>query len=180
MDDSNTIKIRGSILNKFICVGVIATGLSLGAQASNLEGKWVLQEVDNAQTKLDEAVESVTQKMNYFIRGLARSALKKQTQVCQQWLLSQTENQFHWQCDNAEVDTISFSASGEVIKEDEGVDVLGTYQQTESAIVVVLESEKGKRTNTWQSVSNNELTYTVKIESRKLPTPLIWSLIYKK
>ena len=180
-DDLFTIKIRRYKVNKFIGVGVIAMMLGSGVQASNLDGKWVLQDADNTQTKLDEAVENVAQEMNFFIRALARPVLKKQTQVCQQWLLSQTANQFQWQCDSEEVDTISLSASGEVIKKDEeGVEISGTYQETETSVVVVLESERGIRTNTWQSVSDNELIYTVKLESEKLPTPLTWTLTYKK
>lgn len=168
-------------MNKFIGVGVIAMVLGSGVQASSLEGEWVLQDADNTQTKLDEAVETVAQEMNFFIRALARPVLKKQTQVCQQWLLAQTANQFQWQCDSEEADTIPLSASGEVIKKDEeDVEISGTYQETETSIVVVLESERGTRTNTWQSVSENELIYTVKLESEKLPTPLTWTLSYKR
>lgn len=168
-------------MKKFIGVGVIAMMLGSGAQASSLAGKWVLQDADNTQIKLDEAVEHVAQEMNFFIRALARSALKKQTQICQQWLLSQTGNQFQWQCDNAEADTIPLTANGEVIKKDEeDIEISGTYQQTEDSVVVVLESERGKRTNTWQSVSDSELTFTVTLESERLPTPLTWSLTYKK
>lgn len=168
-------------MNKFIGVGVVAMMLGSGAQASNLEGEWRLQDAGNTQSKLDEAVENVAKEMNFFIRALARPVLKKQTQVCQQWLLSQTESQFQWQCDTAEADIIPLSANGEVIKEDEeGIEIFGAYQETETSVVVVLESERGKRTNTWQSVSENELIYTVKLESEKLPTPLTWSLTYKK
>ncbi|ETX12066.1 hypothetical protein MUS1_00195 [Marinomonas ushuaiensis DSM 15871] len=168
-------------MNKFIGIGVVAMMLSSGVQASNLDGKWILQDADNTQTKLDEAVENVAQEMNFFIRALARPVLKKQTQVCQQWLLSQTENQFQWQCDSEETDTIPLSANGQVIKKDEeGVEISGTYQETENSVVVVLESERGTRTNTWQSVRENELIYIVKLESEKLPTPLTWSLTYKK
>jgi hypothetical protein len=180
-DDLFTIKIRRSIVNKFIGVGIVAMVLGSGAQASNLEGEWRLQDAGNTQSKLDEAVENVAKEMNFFIRALARPVLKKQTQVCQQWLLSQTENQFQWQCDTDEADIIPLSANGDVIKEDEeGIEIFGTYQETETSVVVVLESERGKRTNTWQSVSENELIYTVKLESEKLPTPLTWSLTYKK
>jgi hypothetical protein len=162
---------------------VVAMALSSGVQASGdvLAGKWMLQDADSTQAKLDEAVENVAQEMNFFIRALARPVLKKQTQICQQWTLGWQTEQFQWQCDSEEVDNIPLAAHGEVIKKDEeGVEISGTYQQTNDAVVVVLESERGKRTNTWKQVGENELLFTVKLESEKLPTPLTWSLNYRK
>ena len=171
-------------MKKLIGVGIVAAmALSSGAQASGdvLSGKWMLQDADSTQAKLDEAVENVAQEMNFFIRALARPVLQKQTQICQQWLLDWQVKQFQWQCDDAEADTIPLTANGEVIKKDEeGVEISGTYQQTNDAVVVVLESERGKRTNTWKQVGENELLFTVKLESEKLPTPLTWSLSYRK
>jgi hypothetical protein len=165
-------------------VGIVAAmALSSGVQASGdvLAGKWMLQDADSTQAKLDEAVENVAQEMNFFIRALARPVLKKQTQICQQWTLGWQTEQFQWQCDSEEVDNIPLAAHGEVIKKDEeGVEISGTYQQTNDAVVVVLESERGKRTNTWKQVGENELLFTVKLESEKLPTPLTWSLNYRK
>ncbi|QUX97863.1 hypothetical protein C0J08_21690 [Marinomonas sp. CT5] len=170
-------------MNKLIGVGLLTALLSVGAQAAenHLAGRWLLQDADSTQAKLDEAVENVAQEMNFFIRALARPVLKKQTQICHQWLLGWQAKQFQWQCDNAEIDSIPITASGEVIKKDEeGVEISGTYQQTNDAVIVVLESERGKRTNTWKQVGDNELLFTVKLESEKLPTPLTWSLTYKK
>jgi uncharacterized protein (UPF0333 family) len=171
-------------VKKLIGVGIVAAmALSSGVQASGdvLAGKWMLQDADSTQAKLDEAVENVAQEMNFFIRALARPVLKKQTQICQQWTLGWQTEQFQWQCDSEEVDNIPLAAHGEVIKKDEeGVEISGTYQQTNDAVVVVLESERGKRTNTWKQVGENELLFTVKLESEKLPTPLTWSLNYRK
>ncbi|RBP85280.1 hypothetical protein EBI01_01385 [Marinomonas rhizomae] len=171
-------------MKKLIGVGVVAAiAFSTSAYASNdvLAGKWVLQDAGSTQATLDEAVENVAQEMNFFIRALARPVLKKQTQICQQWSLGWQTSQFQFQCDEAEADTIPLTANGEVIKKDEeGIEISGTYQQTNDAVVVVLESERGKRTNTWKQVGENELLFTVKLESEKLPTPLTWSLNYKK
>ena len=168
-------------MNKLIGVSVLSMVVSSGVQALSLEGTWRLQDADNTQAKLDEAVENVAQEMNFFIRALARPVLQKQTQVCQQWVLGWQTERFQWQCDAFDADTIPVNASGEVIKKDEeGVEISGTYQQTTDAVILVLESERGKRTNTWQQVSDNELLFTVKLESEKLPTPLTWSLSYQK
>lgn len=167
-----------------VCTGIVAVMvLSTGAQASDddLAGKWILQDAGSTQATLDEAVENVAQEMNFFIRALARPVLKEQTQICQQWILGWQAEQFQWQCDSAEVDSMPLAAQGDVFKRDEeGVDISGTYQRTTDAVVLVLESERGKRTNTWKQVSDNELLFSVKLESEKLPTPLTWSLSYKK
>jgi hypothetical protein len=182
-DYQGTIKIRRNKVNKLIGVGVLSVALSSGVQAAGVDfdGKWVLQDADSTQAKLDEAVENVAKEMNFFIRALARPVLKKQTQICNLWLLGLQEIQFQWQCDDAEADTISVTAKSELIKVDEeDVEIFGTYQQTNDSVVVILESERGKRTNTWKQVGENELLFTVKLESEKLPTPLTWSLTYKK
>jgi hypothetical protein len=180
-DDLTTITIRRSKVNKLIGVGILSMVVSSGVQALNLEGTWRLQDADNTQAKLDEAVENVAQEMNFFIRALARPVLQKQTQVCQQWVLGWQAEAFQWQCDAAEADVIPMSAKGEVIKKDEeGVEISGTYQQTNEAVILVLESERGKRTNTWRQISDSEVLFTVKLESEKLPTPLTWSLSYQK
>jgi hypothetical protein len=155
--------------------------LSGALQAANLEGEWQLQDAANTQAKLDEAVENVVQEMNFFIRALARPVLKKQTQICQQWQLAKQAGEFSWQCDQEEADQIPLTAKGEVFKTDEeDIEISGSFTESAQAIVVVVESERGKRTNTWQQVSDNELTYTVKLESEKLPTPLTWTLSYRR
>ena len=167
-----------------VCAGIVVVmGFSAAAQASSddLAGKWVLQNAGSTQATLDEAVENVAQEMNFFIRALARPVLKKQTQICQQWTLGWQAKQFQWQCDSADMDSMPIAAKGDVFKQDEeGIDISGTYQQTADSVVLVLESERGKRTNTWKQVGDNELLFTVKLESEKLPTPLTWSLSYKK
>lgn len=167
-----------------VCAGImLSMTLSTGANASSnaLAGKWHLQDADSTQATLDEAVENVAQEMNFFIRALARPVLKKQTQICQQWSLGWQAEQFQWQCDDAVADVIPTSANGEVIKkDDEGIEISGRYQSMSDGVVVVLTSERGKRTNTWKQISENELQFTVKLESEKLPTPLTWSLTYKK
>jgi len=168
-------------VKKIVTMGMSAMLLSGALQAANLEGEWQLQNAANTQAKLDEAVENVVQEMNFFIRALARPVLQKQTQICQQWLLAKQAGEFSWQCDQEEADMIPLTAKGEVFKTDEeDIDISGSFTESAQAIVVVVESERGKRTNTWQQVSDNELTYTVKLESEKLPTPLTWTLTYQR
>lgn len=155
--------------------------VSTNSVAADFNGTWQLQDTNNTQATLDEAVESVVKEMNFFIRALARPALKKQTQICNQWLLQTVDNQFQWQCDSDDMLVLPITAKGEFLRKDEeGVEILGTFQRVEDSIVTMLQSERGIRTNTWKMINDNELHYSVKLESEKLPKPMIWTLSYKR
>lgn len=168
-------------MKKTVLMMSMALSISINAAAADIDGVWRLQNAENTQAQLDEAVESVVKEINFFIRALARPVLKKQTQICQDWKLSSTADQFIWQCDEAEADVIPVTAQGEVIKVDEeDVEIMGTFRETNDAVITILESERGIRTNTWQRLSEDELLYTTKLESEKLPKPLTWTLNYKK
>lgn len=171
---------RNDPVKKTLLMTVMFT-VSMNTLATDFNGTWQLQNADNTQAKLDEAVESVAKEMNFFIRALARPALKKQTQICHQWLLQSQEDQFQWQCDTDEAMVISMAAKGSFLKKDEeGVEISGTFQRTKDSIVTILQSERGTRTNTWKMVDSNELLYSVKLESEKLPKPMTWKLNYKR
>jgi len=164
-------------------IGLMASVLMvcIRANASDMDGVWQLQYAGSTQAKLDEAVETVVQEMNFFIRALARPVLKKQTQICHQWKLQSQANQFQWQCDSDKLMVIPMTAKGDLLeKDEEGIEIMGTFQTTDDSVVTVLESERGKRTNTWRLLGENELLYTVKLESEKLPKPMTWSLSYKR
>jgi len=159
----------------------VMLAVSANAVAADFNGTWQLQDANNTQAKLDEAVESVAKEMNFFIRALARPALKKQTQICNQWLLQSVDNQFQWQCDNDDMLVIPMTAQGEFLRKDEeGVEISGTFQRSDDSVVTILQSERGIRTNTWKMVGSNELHYSVKLESEKLPKPMTWMLSYKR
>nr|WP_264194008.1 hypothetical protein [Marinomonas algarum] len=147
----------------------------------DVTGKWQLQNADQTQATLEVAVNKVAKEMNFFIRALAKPVLREQTQICDQWQLDWQKAQFQWQCDDTETEVVPMIAQGEKIKtDDEGVDIFATYQHTADSVVVILTSERGKRTNTWQRLNDQRLLYTAKLESEKLPTPLTWSLNYRR
>lgn len=168
-------------MKKTVLTMALALSMSMNATAADIDGVWRLQNAENTQAQLDDAVEGVVKEMNFFIRALARPVLKKQTQICQDWKLGSTPDQFTWQCDDIEAETIPLTAQGEVIKVDEeDIEIMGTFKATQDSVITILESERGIRTNTWKQVSDNELLYTTKLESEKLPKPLTWTLSYKK
>ncbi|NLQ17242.1 hypothetical protein HGG82_06335 [Marinomonas sp. M1K-6] len=172
-------------MNKLIGVGVragivVAMTLGSGVQAANLEGTWVLQDADNTQAKLDAAVEDVVKEINFFIRALARPVLEKETQICNTWLLATDATQFLWQCDESPPGELALSANKSEMMSDDGRLIHGTLQQSEDRVATILESDRGKRTNVWQIVSDNEMRYTTTLESDKIPKPLTWTLTYHK
>lgn len=166
--------------NKNILTIAISTLCASSAFAdTGFEGTWQLQNPGNTQATLDAAVDSVVSEMNFFIRGFARSALEKETVVCQQWQFQSDAQQFTWQCD--EQAPVTLMMSGETpLKGDDDRDILGTFQQADGRIETTLASERGVRTNVWQMTGAGHLSYTATLESEKLPKPLTWTLTYAK
>lgn len=167
-------------MNKLIGVGVLSVLISSGAQALSLEGAWSLQDADNTQVKLDAAVEDVVKEINFFIRALARPVLEKETQICNTWLLATDTTQFLWQCDDNPPGELALNANSSEMMSDDGRLILGTLQKTDNRISTILESDRGKRTNVWEIVSENEMHYTTTLESDKIPKPLTWTLTYTR
>ncbi len=145
-----------------------------------VEGTWYLQDKENTQAKLDKAVEESAKKINFFIRALARPVLEKEAKICETWGLSSNDTHFIWQCGDNEASELVLSANKSKTLSDDGREILGTLKRTEEATVVVLESDRGKRTNEWIMVNDNELEYTATLESSKLPKPLSWTLTYTR
>ena len=165
-------------MKKLIITGALLMALSSGTFASQIDGKWYLQDADSTQAKLDAAVDSVAKEMNFFVRMVARPILKKETKICHEWQLSTQAKQWQWQCDKETAETIPLGANRYETKGDDDRNIFSTIHQTAKKVEVVLESERGKRTNTWKMIDANTLEYTAKLESEKLPKPLTWTLIY--
>ena len=146
---------------------------------TELNGDWQIQEADNAVKGTAEAIEGVVKEMNFFIRGLARGALEKETVECQQWQLQSDTQQFTWQCDDQ--DPVTLNLSGEtLLKGDDDREIRGTFQYADGRIETTLASERGVRTNVWQLIENGEMSYTASLVSEKLPKPLTWTLTYAR
>ncbi|MFD1382846.1 hypothetical protein ACFQ45_05695 [Rhodanobacter aciditrophus] len=165
--------------NKILTIAFSALcATSVSAQTA-LDGDWQLQQAGNTQATLEAAVDSVVKEMNFFIRGLARGALEKETVVCQQWQLQSDAQQFTWQCDDQ--DPVTLNLSGEtLLKGDDDREIRGTFQYADGRIETTLASERGVRTNVWQLTENGEVSYTATLVSEKLPKPLTWTLTYAR
>jgi len=148
--------------------------------ASPIEGTWYLQDKANTQAKLDMAVEESAKKINFFIRALARPVLEKEAKICETWALSSDDTNFIWQCGDKKASELVLSANKSKTLSDDGREILGSLERSEERIVVVLESDRGKRTNKWVMRNENELEYSATLESSKLPKPLTWTLTYTR
>lgn len=172
-------KNKGVKVKKWILTSGLLAMFSSGVFASSVDGDWVLQDASNTQAKLDAAVNSVADEMNFFVRMIAKPILKKEATICHEWHLSTQSDKWQWQCDNNTAETIPVGASRFETKGDDGRKIYSSIHQTANQVEVVLESERGKRTNIWTQVDPNTITYTAKLESSKLPKPLTWTLTYK-
>jgi hypothetical protein len=75
---------------------------------------------------------------------------------------------------------LALTANKSEMMSDDGRLITGTLQQSDNRMVTILESDRGKRTNVWQMVSDMELQYTTTLESDKIPKPLTWTLTYTR
>ncbi|EAQ64880.1 hypothetical protein MED121_10969 [Marinomonas sp. MED121] len=145
-----------------------------------LSGVWTLQDSNNTQETLDSAIEGVVQEMNFLFRAIGRTVLKRETHVCHSWMLATTDESFLWQCDEIPANELALSANQTETMSDDGRLITGSYKEGDRYVATILESERGKRTNLWRMVSENELEYTTTLESDKIPKPLTWKLTYTR
>ncbi|REG81010.1 hypothetical protein [Marinomonas pollencensis] len=165
-------------MKQWMLAGGLLMGLSSGLLAAPVDGQWYLQDAGTTQDKLDAAVDSVAKEMNFFVRMVARPILEKEARICHQWQLATQTTQWQWQCDEEQAETIPLTANRFKTIGDDDRDIFATFHQTSNQVDVILESERGKRTNTWKRLDANTLEYTAKLESEKLPKPLTWTLTY--
>ncbi|GAA0825958.1 MAG: hypothetical protein WBA64_07240 [Marinomonas sp.] len=165
-------------MKKWMVTGSLLIGLSSSVFAAPVDGQWYLQDAGSTQAKLDAAVDSVAKEMNFFVRMIARPILEKEARICHQWQLSTQAKQWQWQCDTEAAETIPLNANRFKTQGDDDREIFSTFHQTANEVDVILESERGKRTNTWKMLDANTLEYTATLESEKLPKPLTWTLTY--
>jgi hypothetical protein len=173
---------KGNTVKKFTLAAVVLTSaFSMPGMASaDLSGVWKLQDANDTQGTLDSAIEGVVQEMNFLIRGIGRSVLKRETHVCDSWMLATTDESFLWQCDEIPANELALSANRTETMSDDGRLITGSYKEGDRYVATILESERGIRTNLWRQVNDNELEYTTTLESDKMPKPLTWKLKYTR
>ena len=158
---------------------ILGLGVSINAMANTeLNGDWQIQDADTAAKGTVEAIEGVVKEMNFFVRGIARSRLEEETQLCQQWSLTLAEQIFTWQCAAGAQWTVSTHSDTE-LKGDDGRAIHASVKQIGQDVSVTLRSERGTRTHIWEQ-QGDTVIYRSILESEKLPKPLEWSLKYQR
>jgi hypothetical protein len=159
---------------------LLAPALLLAAVAPGLDqyaGRWIL--IESQSDDIAPAIERVVRRMNFLIRGIARSRLRK-TQIAFPHITIVSGERFR--IDHEGGTAVWHGTAGTAVK---------TTAPDGKPINVRLfagpplretyESEEGSRENTYVlSEGGGKLTVHVRITSPKLPEPLVYSLVYRR
>ena len=157
---------------------IVGLGFSLPVLSdSGLTGNWQIANMDQASKDTAVAIEGVVKEMNFFVRGIARSRLEEEAQVCPEWRIKRSEQSFSWQCEDGAMWTVD-TQGGPALKGDDGRDIRATFTQLGDSVSVTLRSERGVRTHQWLRQADGVMYRSI-LESEKLPKPLEWSLQYR-
>ena len=161
---------------------VIGGGLALAtatAQASSLNGTYVIKDQKQAQKSINIAIERTVADVNRLFRSRARNALKSKQSLCKKLALTVTSAVATITC-HTNGSTASAPSSGASKKfQHNGKTAYLTHKVVGSRIVQTIKSDKGIRKATYTlSADGKTLTVSIALESDKLDTPLRYTLTY--
>lgn len=170
-------------MNKFflaICLLFLcAFGVQARAANTDISGRYVY--VPERSSSVEQAVEKTVAEVNFVLRPIARSRLKKTNQPYQSITLSASADKLSITTDKRS--PIVTPASGTPIKwtreDGEVLDV--SMQWKGSALQETFAAEDGKRVNLFElSADGGELKMLVTVSSKRLPKPLVYTLVYQR
>lgn len=163
-----------------LCVFLLsAFSLQVRAANSDIAGRYVY--VPERSSSVDQAVEKTVAEVNFVLRPIARSRLKKTNQPYQSITLTASADKLSITTDKR--DPIVTPANGTPIKwkreDGELLDVSMKWQG--KALQETFSAEDGKRVNLFElSPDGGELKMLVTVSSKRLPKPLVYTLVYQR
>lgn len=154
--------------------------LAAPAQAADLTGVYVMADSpEQLQATLDAAVEEAAAEFNPLIRVIARSRLRRATNMCQRYEIRATQTRWMHRCDDDPPLDRAIDAAVVSWKPDEG-DPVGTTLTVQGNVSrVVLTGPSGSRTNVFTADATG-LSLEVIIASDSLEQPMRWTTRYKR
>lgn len=170
-------------MNKFflaVCL-LFLSGFGVQARAANTDmaGRYVY--VPERSSSVEQAVEKTVAEVNFVLRPIARSRLKKTNQPYQSITLATASDKLSITTDKRA--PIVTPANGKPIKwkreDGEMLDVSMKWQG--KALQETFAAEDGKRVNVFElSPDGGELKMLVTVSSKRLPKPLVYTLVYQR
>jgi hypothetical protein len=152
-----------------------------GVEATHpMNGSWRIDTADSTLRKnLDAAIESVAKEFNLLFRDLVRQKLSGATKLCATYTLNVQAEAVHFSCDDRPSVTLQRDGSPFHTLNEAGEPVRGTVEVQGHTVRVSWKGEAGGRTNEF-SLKEDTLVLTAKVRSDRIPTPLSWTVDYKK
>lgn len=134
-----------------------------------------------ASEDIKAAINSVTSKMNFIVKGVARSRLTKTNPAYQRIVIAREGSEIVITLDTRK--PIRMPADGSVIKwtreDGEKFDLKGEWK--DSQLIQTYVAEDGQRVNDFAlGADGNTMTLSVTVSSEQLPKPMQYKLGYKR
>ncbi|MGH8493968.1 MAG: hypothetical protein ACRERR_12830 [Moraxellaceae bacterium] len=170
-------------MNRFflaLCLLLLVV-LDMPARAANtdLAGRYVY--VPERSASIEQAVENTVADLNFILRPIARSRLNKTNQPYQSITLATSAEKLSITTDKRAA--IITPANGRAIKwKREDGEVLDVSMQWQGkALQETFAADDGKRVNLFElSPDGGELRMLVTVSSKRLPKPLVYTLVYQR
>lgn len=135
---------------------------------SALQGTWLRERA----SEREDAVEKIVSEMPWYERGLARGRLSSSTRPCDRLTLSEDKGRIRVACDER---PLAQGRPGERTRwEDEEGKEYGLVLDTDGAALTQTFIDKdGQRTNTYRA-EGDMLVLETRVESPRLPRPLVY------
>lgn len=162
----------------FACVSFGLPGASAHAQETPLQG--VFASAGGGRETIDKAVEAATSKMNFVIRSVARSRLKKTNPPYQRIDIRNDGSQITVRFDKG--NPVVMPADGAAVKwkRDDGEVFDVSAHAQGSQLRQTFKAEDGQRVNEFNMSADGVLTLNVTLTSPQLPQPVKYVLTYRR
>lgn len=173
----------GRIMSRWAVVGggmllVLASSQTL-AEKPEIDGHYVYMPERSAS--VSDAVEKTVQEVNFVIRPIARSRLNKTNRPYQNITLATAPDTFSITTDKRA--PIVMPADGKPVKwkREDGETMDVSMQWQGAALQETFAADDGKRVNLYElSPDGRELRMRVTVSSKRLPRPLVYTLVYQR
>lgn len=156
-------------------------GLMLQAKAANAELSGHYVYVPERSASVEQAVEKTVAEVNFVLRPIARSRLNKTNQPYQNITLGITAGKASITTDKRA--PIVAPTDGKPIKwrREDGEVMDLSMQWQGKGLQETIAADDGKRVNLFElSPDGNELRMLVTVSSKRLPKPLVYTLVYQR
>lgn len=159
-----------------LLVALLATTALAAPQSGRFDRVQSQATVDQiCATAVDEAAASV----NWMIRPLARPRLSEVATACPGYRFDLQGERFQVQCDGKPPFDWTVGKTG-AWEADDGESMTVSLKRSGDALVLDFTGEDGGKTFTYDFGADGALRVTQQVRSSHLPTPMTWTLAYRR